>query len=355
MKRKIALALIGMMTLTTFAGCKSESKEATKEAASTTNTIFTGELEENVTIQVLENDTAISKGYFDELIKAFNKEYEKYGITAVDANMDQYLDLANDGPYGYGPDVLYQANDVIMQYAEGKHIYPLPVEQLDCYSQIPEAAWKAYQVDVDGNTYTCGVPVNVQAPMLYYRTDLLPEDWKSNWDDNKNDVPDMVENWNDMYAYSKEIHAANPDKYGYMKSLYDVYFSSGFLFSYGGYIFGDNNTDTNDIGFAAGDANKGAWVLSQLASNMNEDCIDDTITTNAYSKLADGTYFATLSTPDTYTTFYDSLVEEYENDGMAEDEAKEKATENLVMTALPKLPESGDLSEENPSLIDTKT
>ena len=229
------------------------------------------------------------------------------------------------------------------------------MEQLDCYSQIPEAAWKAYQVDVEGNTYTCGVPVNVQAPMLYYRTDLLPEDWKSNWDDNKNDVPDMVENWNDMYAYSKEIHEANPDKYGYMKSLYDVYFSSGFLFSYGGYIFGDNNTDTNDIGFAAGDSNKGAWVLSQLASNMNEDCIDDTITTNAYSKLADGTYFATLSTPDTYTTFYDSLVEEYENDGMAEDEAKEKATENLVMTALPKLPESGDLSEENPSLIDTKT
>ena len=329
MKRKIALALIGMMALTTLAGCKSESKEATKEAASPTNTIFTGELEENVTIQVLENDTAISKGYFDELIKAFNKEYEKYGITAVDANMDQYLDLANDGPYGYGPDVLYQANDVIMQYAEGKHIYPLPVEQLDCYSQIPEAAWKAYQVDVDGNTYTCGVPVNVQAPMLYYRTDLLPEDWKSNWDDNKNDVPDMVENWNDMYAYSKEIHEANPDKYGYMK--------------------------TNDIGFAAGDANKGAWVLSQLASNMNEDCIDDTITTNAYSKLADGTYFATLSTPDTYTTFYDSLVEEYENDGLTEDEARDKATENLVMTSLPKLPESGDLTEENPSLIDTKT
>ena len=88
---------------------------------------------------------------------------------------------------------------------------------------------------------------------------------------------------------------------------------------------------------------------------MNEDCIDDTITTNAYSKLADGTYFATLSTPDTYTTFYDSLVEEYENDGLTEDEAKDKATENLVMTSLPKLPESGDLTEENPSLIDTKT
>ena len=65
-----------------------------------------------------------------ELITAFNEAYADQGITAVDANMDQYLDLANDGPYGYGPDALYQANDVIMQYAKGKHIYPLPVQQL---------------------------------------------------------------------------------------------------------------------------------------------------------------------------------------------------------------------------------
>jgi len=59
MKRKIAIALITMMALSAFTGCKSESEEASNESASPTNTIFTGELEENVTIQVLENDTAI--------------------------------------------------------------------------------------------------------------------------------------------------------------------------------------------------------------------------------------------------------------------------------------------------------
>lgn len=354
MKRNIALFLTALMPISMFVGCGNSETEKLSET-DTENTVFTGELEENVTIQVLENDTAISKGYFDELIEAFNEEYSQYGITAVDANMDQYLDLANDGPYGYGPDVLYQANDVIMQYAEGKHIYPIPVEQLDCYQQVPEAAWQAYEINIEGNTYTCGVPVNVQAPMLYYRTDLLPEDWQSQWDDNENNIPDMVENWNDMYAFSLTRHQENSEQYGYMKSIYDVYFSSGFLFSYGGYIFGDNNTNPDDIGFGAEEANKGAWVLSQLASVMNEDCIDDTITTNAYSKLADGTYFATLSTPDTYTTFYDELVLEYIDQGLSEDEAREKATENLVMTSLPKLPESGDLSEENPTFIDSKT
>ncbi|QFJ54477.1 sugar ABC transporter substrate-binding protein [Pseudobutyrivibrio xylanivorans] len=355
MRRKLAMMLICAISVSAFSGCgKSEATEDKGDATATENTIFSGELEENVTIQVLENDTAISKGYFQQLIDAFNKEYEQYGITAVDANMDQYLDLANDGPYGYGPDVLYQANDVIMQYAQGKHILPLPVEKLECYSQVPKSAWQAYQVDIDGQTYTCGVPVNVQCPMLYYRRDLLPEDWKDNWDKDSNDVPDMVENWNDMYAFSVDRHNENGDTYGYMKSLYDVYFSSGFLFSYGGYIFGDNNTNPEDIGFSAGDSAKGAWVLSQLASTMNEDCIDDTITTNAYSKLADGTYFATMSTPDTYTTFFDELVNEYEADGLSEEEARAKAEENLVMTGIPKLPESGDLKEENPKLIDSK-
>lgn len=326
----------------------------TQTVSGTGSGVFTGELEQGVTIRVLENDTAISKGYFDELLTAFNEAYAEYGIVAVDANMDQYLDLANDGPYGYGPDVLYQANDVIMQYVDGKHIYPLPVEQLECYSQIPETAWAAYRTNVDGTDYYCGVPVNVQAPMLYYRTDLLPENWETEWDDDANGVPDMVENWNDMYAFSVERHAADASKYGYMKSLYDTYFSSGFLFTYGGYVFGDNNTNPEDIGFAAGEAEKGAWVLSQLASTMNEECIDDTITTNAYSKLADGTYFATITTPDMYTTFFDEMVLAYEKEGMSSADAQAAAEENLVMTTLPKLPESGDLTEENATFVDSK-
>lgn len=362
MKRRIFAAVMTALLLTQqLCGCSetdgngSTASHSGEVTGAGLDHIFTGELEQNVTIQVLENDTAIEKGYLDELIQAFNEAYKDQGITAVDANMDQYLDLANDGPYGYGPDVLYQANDVIMQYADGKHIYPLPVESLECYGQIPENAWDAYKIEKDGTAYYCGVPVNIQAPMLYYRTDLLPEDWKENWDDNQDDVPDMVQNWNDLYAFSVERHEENASCYGYMKSLYDVYFSSGFLFSYGGYIFGDHNTDVTDIGFASGEAEKGAWVLEQLAGVMNEECIDDTITTNAYSKLADGTYFATISTPDVYSSFLDEMVLEYEADGMSEEDAENMAQTNLVMTTLPELPESGDLTEDNPELIDSKS
>lgn len=364
MKRKIAGLLGTMIVLQTLAGCggentaadgdKASTSENTQTVQSTGSSVFTGELEQNVTIRVLENDTAIGKGYFDELITAFNEAYAEYGITAVDANMDQYLDLANDGPYGYGPDVLYQANDVIMQYATGKHIYPLPVEQLECYAQIPDTAWNAYETEINGTVYTCGVPVNVQAPMLFYRKDMLPENWETEWDDDQNGVPDMIESWTSMYEYSIARQEADSSKFGYMKSLYDVYFSSGFLFTYGGYVFGDNNTNPEDIGFSAGDAEKGANVLLQLAEVMNEECIDDTITTNAYSKIADGTYFATMSTPDVYSSFIEELTLVYEGEGLSKTEAKAKAEENLVMTTLPKLPESGDLTDTNAALVDTK-
>lgn len=376
MKKKIlVLVMTGILCAGMLCGCggeggqgaegtkQSDGKDAGQTGASQgenagkavdLSNIYNGELEHNVTIRVLENDTAIEQGYFQELIDAFNEKYAEYGITAVDANMDQYSNLADDGPYGYGPDVLYQANDVLMKYVEGKHIYPIPAESLECFPQITENAWNAYKADVNGASYYMGVPVNVQSSMLYYRKDLLPEDWETTWDKNGNKVPDMVESWNDMYRFSQEIVARNDGHYGYMRSIYDVYFSSGFLFSYGGYVFGDHNTNAEDLGFSAGNAEKGAWVLLQQAALMNEGCIDDSITVGGYSRLADGTYFATMTTPDVYTLFLKELQLAYQAEGMSQDEARALAEENLVITEVPKLPASADLTEENPELIPLK-
>lgn len=221
------------------------------------NTVFSkfdGKLENGAVLRILENDTAVKQGYLKELIAGFNEKYKEYNITAVDANMDEYSDLENDGPYGYGPDVLYQANDSLMKYVYGKHIMPIPVDRLECYSKVDQNAWNAYKSTVSGTEYTFGVPINIQASLMYYREDLLPE----NNDKNNNGIPDMLENWSNLYKYSKEIHENNSSKYGYMKSLDDFYFASGYLFSYGGYIFGNNGKDSNDIGLDKSEADKKA-------------------------------------------------------------------------------------------------
>ena len=359
MNRKIAKAIAtGMVFSMTagLAGCGSSTAESETVSGKTEAAA------EQIVLHILENDTAKSEGYLQELLEAFNAAYADKGIQAVDANMDEFTDLATNGPYGYGPDVLYQANDKLMTYAEDKHIIPLSVEEFECYAQIPKEAWDAFKMTLDGKEYYCGVPVNIQEPMLFYRTDMLPEDWESAWDKNSNQKPDFLENWNDLYAYSKLLRdtdtSANQDgQYGFMASLNNLYLSSEFVFSYGGYVFGekeDGTLNAEDIGFAAGNTIAGMGALKQMAGLMNEGCIDDTITLNRYEKLADGSYFCTVSTPDTCSLFIEKLALHYEADGLSKEEAQNKAKENLQMVELPALmPANGDLSSASEAMSET--
>ena len=297
-----------------------------------------------IVIRVLENDTAKKEGYLDYLLSAFNEKYKDQNVRAEDANMDEYSDLEKDGPYGYGPDVLYQANDILMKYVSGKHILPLEIEKLDSFEQVPQNAWEAYKATVDGREVYCGVPVNVQQPLLYYRKDMLPENWKTDFDKNGNDVPDMVEFWTEMYAYSKGIREADSSKFGFALNLTDQYFNSGFLFSYGAYVFGDNNTNDKDIGMNAGNAKFGGKVIWDLAGIMDLKCADDTFTNTRTTMLAQGTIFANICTPDITSQFLKELATEYKKQGLSEQEAEAKAKENLVITTLPKLPKNGDIT-----------
>lgn len=299
---------------------------------------------DEIVLRVLENDTAKDKGYLDWLLNAFNEKYASDGVKAVDANMDEYSNLEENGPYGYGPDVLYQANDILMKYVKGKHILPIDIDKLEGRGQIPQNAWDAYKAEVEGRTVYCGIPVNVQQPLLYYRKDMLPENWRTEWDKNNNSVPDMTEFWTEMYYYSKTIREADSSKFGFAVNLTDQYFNSGFLFSYGAYVFGNNNTNDKDIGMASGDAKLGAKIIWDLAGLMDLKCADESFTNARTTMLAKGTIFANICTPDITTQFLKDLALEYKAQGMSESEAEAKAQENLVVTALPKLPKNGDIT-----------
>lgn len=346
-KKLTALMLTSVMVLG-LAGCSDGGKEKDND--------------EVITLRILENDTAKQKGYLDVLINSFNEAYKDKGIQAVDANMDEYSDLAANGPYGYGPDIIYQANDKLMTYAEDKHILPLNIEEFDCYDYTPEAAWEAFKINIDGETYCCGIPVNIQEPMLFYREDMMPENWETEWDDNKNGVADFFENWNDLYAYSKYLRdtdsSANKDsQYGFMSSFNNLYLNGEFLFSYGAYVFGKNDDgtlDSTDIGLSNGNTAMGLCALRQMAALMNEGCIDDTITMNRYEKIANGSYFCAVSTPDTYSLFIEKLALKYEEAGLSKADAEAKAAENLKMVELPALmPADGDLTKDSAEMSDS--
>lgn len=354
---KIGSAVLATAMLVT--GCSSTSGGSTEGSTETASANPTGE---KITLRILENDTAKSQGYLDELLNAFNEAYADQGIEAVDANMEEYSDLAENGPYGYGPDVLYQANDQIMTYAEDKHIMALNLEDYECYDKVPQEAFDAFKISVDGTDYYCGIPVNVQEPMLFYRADMMPENWETEWDQDGNGVADFFESWNALYAYSKYLRendeSANKDsQYGLMAPLNDLYMMAEFTFSYGGYVFGldeGGNYDSSDIGFNKGDSATGLLAMKEFASLMSEECIDDSVKTSRYSKVADGTFFCSISTPDTYTLFHEKLVAVYEEEGLSADEAEQKATENLKMVELPsRMPANGDITADPATLSDS--
>lgn len=343
MKKTISVLLVLTMVLALFAGCKDETTPGidTSDLYKQVMARFDGELEQGAVVKVLENDTAVELGYVDALIAAFNEAYKDKGILAERMNIDQYSDLATDGPYGYGPDVWYQANDILMKYADNQHLLPLPIYEMECYEQIPQSAWNAYATEMNGETFYCGIPLNVQSGMLYYIESMLPENWEAEWDINSNGTPDFFETYTALYAYSEECKkGGEKTRYGYLDETVDTYFMSGYLMTYGGYIFGDNGTNAGDIGLAAGESYKGARMIQQWAGQMNNtEVLDNTFSSAAYQYLADGVMLCTITTPDVSRMFIRSMVS---TGNWTEEEAKA----DLKMITVPRLPISADLTAD---------
>ncbi|MCL2866476.1 MAG: sugar ABC transporter substrate-binding protein [Clostridia bacterium] len=300
---------------------------------------FHGELEQGAVVQVLENATSIELGYAQQLIDAFNAAYQGLGVSAKIMDIDQYSDLATDGPYGYGPDVWYQANDILMKYATKQHLLPLPIFDLECYPHTPRDAWDAYKMVMYDEPFFCGVPINVQSGMLFYIESMLPDDWQTQWDLNQNGMPDFFETFTALYAYSKAVQEnGGTTKYGYLDDLVDVYFSFGYLFTGGAYVFGSDDTDPADIGLAKGDAAKCASMLRQWAALMNNtEALDKAFASAAYSYLAQGTMLCTITTPDVKQMFVRAMI----NTGSW---TREEAEADLKMIPVPRLPKSYDLT-----------
>jgi arabinogalactan oligomer/maltooligosaccharide transport system substrate-binding protein len=305
---------------------------------------FEGDIEQGAVIRVLDNQMSVETGLLQELLTAFNEKYKEFGVSALDANMDQYVDLEQNGPDGYGPDVLHQANDMIMRYAEGGHILPLPISEMET-GEVPQTLLDAYLLPTYGLDLYYGMPVTLQSTLLTYRKDLLPDNWEAKWDKDSDGVPDMVQYLNDLYAYSIQVmEESGGEKYGLYMSLVDQYFNSEYLLSYSGYVFGETSAD---IGLNKPGTATGLKLFRDMAGVLGSACITQDVTTQAATYLTDdkGTVFCTIGTPDWLTTYRENLQATYERGGMAADEAKKLAEENLVVMAPPKLPADGDLSK----------
>ncbi|KHF40889.1 sugar ABC transporter substrate-binding protein [Halalkalibacter okhensis] len=166
--------------------------------------------------------------------------------------------LATDGPQGLAGDVFASTHDRIGRAISAglvlENFWPEEYEE-----EFMEAAIDA--TSFDGELF--GYPTGIETYALYYNTDLVDE------------APETMD---ELIEVASELNEGS--QFGFMYTPETLYFNYAFIGGYGGYVFGEDNTNVNDIGLNNEGAVQGVELLvnirDELLPNMEmEDITDD--------------------------------------------------------------------------------
>ena len=166
------------------------------------------------------------KEYLDTLKPGFEAEtgIELFVIAREQGDINQGIPL--DGPAGIGPDVFFSNYNRLAGFVDSELVdeYPLPEGR---YSDLV-----AEKTTIDGKTY--GAPINMDSYFLIYNKDLLPEPPKT---------------FAELEALSEDPFYAEGDRStAFLAPFIAPAIFQGILVGFGGYIFGDNGKNPDDIG-----------------------------------------------------------------------------------------------------------
>jgi len=198
--------------------------------------------EAGATLKVWEAKEQIP--YMQELAAAFEKEYGVPVTIEELAGGDQGGRLATDGPSKLAADVLTLPHDQIAQAVKAGLLLPNDVFEEQTRAESAEAAVQASSYE--GVLY--GYPKSVETYALFYNKDLFPEPPKT---------------WDEVVKFAETYTDAKENKYAIMWEFVG-YYSYPFIGSFGGYFFGQDNTDANDIGLNSPGAVEGFEFLKSL-------------------------------------------------------------------------------------------
>lgn len=172
-------------------------------------------------------------GEYDYVKNHIAKFEEEYGVKVelLDADMFEKIDgLALDGPAGTAPDVLIAPYDRIGSLAQTGLINEVTLNEEAGYDDTDKQ-----QVSTDGVIY--GAPAVIETIVLFYNKDLLPEAPKT-FDELRELTKD------EKYAFEGEDGKST----AFLAQWTNFYHSYGLLAGYGGYVFGEDGTNYEDLG-----------------------------------------------------------------------------------------------------------
>jgi len=169
------------------------------------------------------------RSFAEEVAKQFTEKYNVPVKIEEVAPPDQVTKLTQDGPSGLAADVILIPHDNLGKAASASLLLPN-----DIFAEQTKAANTEASIigsSFDGELY--GYPRAAETYALFYNKSLVKEAPKS---------------FEDVLAFSKTFTDKDKNKYGIMWEVGNLYFNYMFIASNGGYLFGDNGTNKDDIG-----------------------------------------------------------------------------------------------------------
>ncbi|WP_025025418.1 sugar ABC transporter substrate-binding protein [Caldalkalibacillus mannanilyticus] len=248
MKKAVHLLLIFALIFTLAACGASPTNEQTPDSSSDEKPDVAAvdeEVipEEGATLTVWESGGA-EKGFTEFAAQEFEK---KYGIPVKFEEVsfqDAPTKLQTDGPAGLGADVFAAPHDHLGAMVSAgivlENFWPEEYE-----AEFMDAA--TLGTTYDGVLY--GYPTAVETYAIFYNKDLVQE------------LPNTMD---ELIEMAQEFTDVKQNKYGFMAEVGNFYFMYAFIGGYGSYVFGDNNTNPEDVGLNGEGAVKAGQLMQKI-------------------------------------------------------------------------------------------
>ncbi|MFC4779294.1 extracellular solute-binding protein [Paenibacillus sp. GCM10023252] len=186
-------------------------------------------------------------------VEAIAKEFTaKYGIEVKFEEVgaaDQVQKLTTDGPAGLAADVVVFPHDNLGKAVTAGLVLPNDFYEEQAKSENAENAVTA--VTYDGALY--GYPRSIETYALFYNKALIKE------------APKTFE---EVLDFAKTYNDPKKNKYTLMWDVGNFYFNYPFIGTTGGYVYGDEGQNKDDIGLNNDGAIEGLKFFSSLKSSL---------------------------------------------------------------------------------------
>lgn len=270
MKKRLMLFTSLLLTFTlVLAGC-SGGKTDDKKAAGDNKTL---------TVSVEE----IYKPYVESIKDKFEKDNDVQVKIVTKQMFDQLEAIPLDGPAGKAPDVTLGAYDRVGGLAQQGHLAEVKSLSSDDFSDKEKNL-----VTSEGKQY--GVPAVIETIVMYYNKDLIKE------------APKTFAELEKLATDKKfDFASESGTNTAFLAKWTDFYYSYGLLAGNGGYVFGKDGTDVNDIGLNNAGAVKGVeyakewykkWPKGMLDNKSAGDFVTKQFTEGKTAVVIDGPWQA---------------------------------------------------------------